>query len=158
MAAGPVATLLALALAAEVPAGREVIVLHHVAGKLGPVRFTHRDHATTHRMPDGTRLTCRTCHHTLPADEPGEPRPDMRCTLCHAPLGEPERERDGKKARGLARLKPDGAIDIGSVLFHAQCRGCHLRIPAGSLNLATCKVCHPGGLRPDAIHGRYDAP
>jgi len=25
------------------------------------------------------------------------------------------------------------------------------------LNLATCKVCHPKGLSPDAIHGRYDA-
>ena len=43
------------------------------------------------------------------------------------------------------------------VLFHDQCRGCHLKIKTETLNLATCKVCHPGGLKADAIHGRYDA-
>jgi hypothetical protein len=145
--------LLALALSAQVPAGKEVMVLSHIPGKLGPVRFTHADHASRHRMPDGTAVRCRDCHHTLPGAEPTEPFPDMRCTLCHVPMGQPERVFDGKAARSLARAKPDGAIDIRSVLFHDQCRGCHLKIPAGLLNLATCKVCHPRGLAPDAIHG-----
>lgn len=153
-----VPALLALALAAQVPAGREVIVLAHVPGKLGPVRFTHADHASRHRMPDGSALRCRDCHHTLAGPEPAEPFPDMKCTLCHPPMGPPERVIDGKVARALARTKPDGAIDIRSVLFHDQCRGCHLKIPAGRLNLATCKVCHPGGLVPGAIHGPHDAP
>jgi len=78
------------------------LVLSHIPGKLGPVRFTHADHATRYR-------------------------------------------------------RPDGAIDLRTVLFHDQCRGCSLKIPAETLNLATCKVCHPKGLSPDAIHGRYDA-
>jgi Zn finger protein HypA/HybF involved in hydrogenase expression len=108
-------------------------------------------------MPDGAAIRCKDCHHTLPAAEPGEPFPDMRCTLCHVPLGAPEKEVGGKKARSLATLKPDGAIDIRSVLFHDQCRGCHLKIKTETLNLATCKVCHPGGLKADAIHGKYDA-
>lgn len=147
----------ALALSAQVPAGKEVMVLSHIPGRLGPVTFTHQGHASTYRMPDGSPIHCKACHHTLIADEPGEPLPDMRCTLCHAPLGQPEKEYGGKKARTLASLKPDGAIDVRTVLFHDQCRGCHLKVPAGVLNLATCKVCHPGGLKPDAIHGRYDA-
>ncbi len=157
MAPPALPALLALALSAQVPAGKEVMVLSHVPGRLGPVTFTHRNHASTYRMPDGSPIHCKSCHHTLAAEEPGEPLPDMRCTLCHAPLGQPEREYGGKKARTLASLKPDGAIDIRSVLFHDQCRGCHLKVPAGVLNLATCKVCHPRGLTPDAIHGRYDA-
>jgi hypothetical protein len=146
-----------VARAAQVPAGKEVMVLSHIPGKLGPVRFTHADHASRYRRPDGTPIRCRDCHHTLATEEPVEPFPDMRCTLCHSPLGQPEREYGGKAARTLATLKPDGAIDLRTVLFHDQCRGCHLKIPAGALNLATCKVCHPRGLSPDVIHGRYDA-
>jgi hypothetical protein len=147
---------LPLALPAQVPAGKEVMVLSHIPGKLGPVTFTHKAHASTYRMPDGGAIRCKGCHHTLAADEPGEPLPDMRCTLCHVPLGQPEKEYGGKKARALAALKPDGAIDLRTVLFHDQCRGCHLKVPAEPLNLATCKVCHPRGLSPGAIHGRYD--
>jgi hypothetical protein len=133
------------------------MVLAQIPGKLGPVTFTHRSHATPYRMPDGARIGCRDCHHTLAGEDAAAPLPDLRCIACHAPLGQPEREIGGKLARALARLKPDGAIDVRSVLLHDQCRGCHLRIPAGVLNLATCKVCHPRGLAPDAIHGRYDS-
>jgi hypothetical protein len=154
----PGSALLLVALAAQVPAGKEVMVLSHIPGKLGPVRFTHSDHASRYRMPDGAAVRCRDCHHTLATPEPSEPLPDMRCTLCHVPMGQPERSFDGKPARSLARAKPDGTIDIRSVLFHDQCRGCHLKIPAGVLNLATCKVCHPRGLTPDAIHGTQAAP
>lgn len=157
MASSAIPVLLALALSAQVPEGREVMVLSHIQGKLGPVTFTHQRHASTYRMPDGSPIHCKACHHTLAAEEPAGPLPDMRCTLCHVSLGQPEKEFDGKKARSLAGLKPDGAIDVRTVLFHDQCRGCHLKIPAGLLNLATCKVCHPRGLSPDAIHGRYDA-
>ncbi len=157
MATPALPVLLALALSAQVPGGKEVMVLSHIPGKLGPVTFTHQGHASTYRMPDGSPIRCNACHHTLAAGEPPEPLPDMRCTLCHVPLGQPEKEVAGKKARALAGLKPDGAIDVRTVLFHDQCRGCHLKIPAGVLNLATCKVCHPRGLTPDAIHGRYDA-
>jgi hypothetical protein len=145
--------------AAEVPSGKEVMVLSHIPGKLGPVRFTHADHATRYRRPGGAPIRCKDCHHTLAAEEPeeGKPLPDMRCTLCHVPMGEPEKAYGGKPARSLAGRKPDGAIDLRTVLFHDQCRGCHLKIPAETLNLATCKVCHPRGLSPDAIHGPHDA-
>lgn len=102
MASSVLPALVAIALSAQVPAGKEVMVLSHIPGKLGPVRFTHADHATRYR-------------------------------------------------------RPDGAIDLRTVLFHDQCGGCSLKIPAETLNLATCKVCHPKGLSPDAIHGRYDA-
>src|SRR5512137_2029412 len=157
MAPPALPVLLAMALSASVPAGKEVMVLSHIPGKLGPVTFTHQAHASTHRMPDGSRIRCKDCHHTLAAEEPGDPLAEMRCTSCHVPLGQPEKEIGGRKARTLATLKADGAIDIRSVLFHDQCRGCHLKIPAGRLNLATCKVCHPGGLSPGAIHGPHDA-
>ncbi len=157
MAPSAPAVALALALSAPLPPGPEVIVLSQIPGKLGPVTFTHLRHATAYRMPDGARIGCRDCHHNLASEDAPVPPPGLRCTACHAPLGQPEREIGGKPARTLARLKPDGAIDVRSVLLHDQCRGCHLRIPAGALNLATCKVCHPRGLAPDAIHGRYDA-
>jgi hypothetical protein len=146
-----------VARAAQVPPGKEVMVLSHIQGKLGPVRFTHADHATRYKRPNGAQIRCKDCHHTLAAEEPSEPFPDMRCTLCHVPMGQPEKEVGGKPARSLAGLKPDGAIDLRTVLFHDQCRGCHVKIPADLLNLGTCKVCHPRGLSPGAIHGRYDA-
>lgn len=152
------AAVLALAIAAPASPGPDVIVLSQIPGKLGPVTFTHLRHATAYRMPDGAGIGCRDCHHTLAGAEPAGTIPELRCASCHVPLGQAEREFGGKPARPLARLKPDGAIDVRSVLLHEQCRGCHLRIPAGVLNLATCKVCHPRGLAPDAIHGRYDSP
>ena len=45
--------------AAQVPTGKEVMVLSHIPGKLGPVRFTHADHATKYKRPDGTPIRCR---------------------------------------------------------------------------------------------------
>lgn len=153
MASPLLPALLSLLLTVPVPAGKEVMVLSHIPGKLGSVTFTHARHASTYRMPDGTSIRCVDCHHTLAAGDPVEPLPDMRCTLCHVPMGEQEKEVGGKKARALAGRKPDGAIDFRTVLFHDQCRGCHARIPAGALSLAACKVCHPRGLSPDAIHG-----
>jgi hypothetical protein len=56
----------------------------------------------------------------------------------------------------MAALKPDGAIDYRSILFHAYCRDCHLKSRDGGRMLAGCKVCHERGVGSDVIHGRYD--
>ena len=159
--------LLALALAAvarpapaaQVPRGRELIEIDHVPGKLGGVPFKHAEHNTRYRRPDGTPIRCRDCHHTLPGDEPTSPAQlaEMRCTLCHLRIGEEGRVVGGKAARPVASLKPDGAIDHKSILFHDYCRGCHRAQSGGERMLAACKVCHARGIGSDVLHGRYDA-
>ncbi len=145
--------------AGEVPRGREVIELDHVPGKLGGVAFRHADHNRRYRRPDGTPIRCRDCHHTLTGDEPSSPAQlrEMGCTLCHPRLGDPPRLVGGKQARPVAALKPDGAIDHKSILFHDYCRGCHQAQRGGERMLAACKVCHEKGIGSDALHGRYDA-
>ncbi|MBI5067089.1 MAG: hypothetical protein HZB56_02535 [Deltaproteobacteria bacterium] len=144
--------------AAEVPRGREVIEVDHVPGKLGAVIFRHADHGRRKR-PDGTLIRCRDCHHTLAGDEPTSAAQlqAMRCTLCHVGLGEAPRVIGGKAARPVAALKPDGAIDHRSILFHDYCRGCHQAQRGGERLLAACKVCHEKGIGSGVLHGRYDA-
>jgi hypothetical protein len=151
------ATLCLPARAAEVPPGKERMTLSRVPGKLGPVEFRHADHAARYRRPDGSAIRCRDCHHNLEADDPAPPWPELRCSACHAGLGSPERVIDGKRARVLATLKPDGAIDHRSILFHDSCRGCHLKTRRGDFHLGGCRVCHSRGIGSDVIHGRYDS-
>ena len=55
MALTALAPLVAIALSAQVPTGKEVMVLSHIPGKLGPVRFTHADHASRYKRPDGSQ-------------------------------------------------------------------------------------------------------
>jgi hypothetical protein len=143
--------------AAQVPAGKEVLVLERIPGKTGKVRFTHADHILRYKRPDGTPIRCRDCHHTLATDDPPTPLPPMRCSGCHAGLGEPAREIGGKVAPPLAALKPDGAVDHKTILFHAYCRACHKKVPGGAKKLATCKSCHERGISSESLHGRYDA-
>jgi len=147
------------ALAAEVPRGHEVVEIDHVPGKLGAVPFRHAEHNRRYKRPDGTPIRCRDCHHTLAGDEPGSAAQlqEMRCTLCHPRLGDPPRVVGGKAARPVAALKPDGAIDHKSILFHDYCRGCHQAQRGGERMLASCKVCHEKGIGSDVLHGRYDA-
>jgi hypothetical protein len=143
--------------AAEVPIGKEVLVLERIPGKTGKVRFTHAEHIRRYRRPDGAPIRCRDCHHTLATDDPPVPLPPMRCSGCHAALGEPAREIDGRRARPMAALKPDGAVDHKTILFHDYCRDCHRKVPGGARKLATCKVCHERGISSESMHGRYDA-
>jgi len=144
--------------AAEVPKGRELIDLDYVPGKLGGVLFRHGEHNRKYRRPDGSPIRCRDCHHTLAGDEPRTPADleEMRCTLCHLGITDPPRVVKGKTARPVARLKPDGAIDHKSILFHDYCRSCHQAQRGGERMLAACKVCHEKGISSDVLHGRYD--
>lgn len=148
-----------LARAAEVPRGREVIEVDHVPGRLGAVPFRHAYHNRKYRRPDGAPIRCRDCHHTLAGHEPTSPAEleAMRCTLCHPRLGDPPRNMGGKVARPVAALRPDGAIDHRSILFHDYCQGCHRAQRGGERMLAACKVCHEKGIGSGALHGRYDA-
>lgn len=162
IARAPVASALALlafgaALAADVPRDKEVVVLHFIPGKLGPVRFPHGDHARGLTRPDGSRIRCKDCHHVLSGDEPTSPGQEMRCGPCHAGLSEPERVVEGRRARPMARLKPDGAIDQRTVLFHDSCRACHQKTRGRGRLLMACKVCHERGISSDVLHGRFDS-
>jgi hypothetical protein len=143
---------------AEVPPGTEVLQLDRIPGKLGTVRFTHAEHIRRHRRPDGSPIRCKDCHHTLAADDPPTPLPPMRCSGCHAELGQPAKVIDGKAARPMAGLNADGAVDYKVILFHDYCRACHKKVKAESgRKLATCKACHEHGVSSESIHGRIDA-
>jgi cytochrome c553 len=155
LAAGPASPARA---AVDVPAGTEVLPLERIPGKVGKVRFGHAVHSRSHRRPDGSATRCRDCHHTLAADDPPVPFPPMRCSGCHAELGQPARVIDGKVARPMASLKPDGAVDYATILFHDYCRDCHKKVPReGAKWLGACKTCHERGISSESLHGRYDA-
>jgi cytochrome c553 len=120
--------------------------------KLGPVKFSHVDHATKNRSVDGTKpIACVECHHTAqpaseaakhpphktawPADrtttltadllekDPAAP-PVNACTECHA--------RAGTKPALLPeipKIKIEGVADPVTMdnqqAFHRNCGGCH---------------------------------
>ncbi len=152
-----VLALCTAAAGAEIPRGKAVIDIDVIPGKLGPVRFLHAAHVNVGWRADRSPITCKDCHHTLETDGPPSPSQDMRCTGCHPGVGEPDRIIGGRRARAMARLKPDGAIDYRSILFHDYCRDCHKKVQGGELRLQHCRVCHTRGIGADAIHGRYDS-
>ena len=132
---------------AEVPAGKEVLLIDRIPGKMGAVRFGHAQHVRHFTRPDGTAIRCRDCHHTLDADDPPTPLPAMRCSGCHPEVGAPPVRIDGKWARPMAFRKPDGAVDYRTILFHDYCRECHKQLkPASGRRLAACKACHEHGV------------
>jgi hypothetical protein len=133
--------------AAEVPPGKEVLLIDRIPGKMGAVRFGHADHVKRFSRPDGSAIRCRDCHHTLEADDPPVPLPAMRCSGCHPEVGQPPRQIDGKSALPMAFRKPDGAVDYRTILFHEYCRACHLKVKReGGRRLAVCKACHEHGI------------
>lgn len=140
--------------AAAVPAGKEVLLLDRIPGAMGAVRFTHAEHVLRHRQADGSPLRCRTCHHTLTTEDPPTPLPPMRCSGCHPAVGQPARIIDGKAARPMAALKPEGPVDYRTILFHDYCRDCHKKIQRQSgRRLAACKACHEHGITSESLHG-----
>lgn len=153
------AALAALALGAaagaQVPAARRTIDLDVIPGPLGAVRLPHAAHVNVGWKADRSPMTCRDCHHALPADQPTS-SDDLRCSGCHPAVGEPDRMMGGRRARAMARLKPDGAIDYRTILFHDYCRGCHRKVQGGELRLTHCKLCHPRGVGEASLHGRFD--
>lgn len=159
----PLALLLAVAAGgraggADIPRGREVLRIDVIPGKMGAVRFTHADHARKHRRPDGTPIGCGDCHHSVRRDLPLPPGKEVRCTSCHVAIGQVPRVMEGRTAPPLAVLKPDGAIDHRSILFHAYCRACHEKVRDAGRMLVGCKVCHERGVGSDVIHGSYREP
>ena len=127
--------------AAEIPRSKRSIDIDVIPGTLGAVRLPHAAHADVGWRADRSLMTCRDCHHALEADEPTSPSQDMRCSGCHPGVGEPDRIIDGRRARAMARLKPDGAIDHRTILFHDYCRDCHKKVQGGELRLSHCKLC-----------------
>jgi hypothetical protein len=156
------AALLALALAApaagaEIPRAKRVIDLDVIPGKLGAVKFRHAAHEAVGWKADRSPITCRDCHHNLEADAPASATEELRCGGCHPGVGEPDRTIRGKRARAMARLKPDGAIDFRTILFHDYCRDCHRKVQDGELRLSHCRLCHERPVGEASAHGRFDA-
>jgi len=148
--------LCAAAAAVEIPRSKRSIDLDVVPGAMGAVHFEHAAHAAVAWRADRSLMTCRDCHHTLEADEPASLSEDLRCSGCHPAVGEPDRIVGGRPARAMAQLKPDGAIDFKTILFHDYCRNCHKKVQGGELRLSHCKACHPKGVGAGALHGRFD--
>jgi hypothetical protein len=154
--------LTALALAApaaalQVPKGTEVMRIDLVPGKFGAVRFEHARHNDAFKRPDGTPVRCRDCHHRLAADAPTSPQEDLKCSGCHARYGDPPRTIEGEVAPALAALRPDGAMEYRSILFHRWCWACHHRTMRDGHQNDRCKLCHERGVSDETMHGRYDA-
>lgn len=145
------------AAATEVPRGKEVIDLNFIPGKFGTVHFKHAEHNNKFKRPDGSAVRCKDCHHRLKGEEPESPLEDMKCGGCHARMGETEKVFDGKTARSMARLKPNGAIDYKSILFHRYCWACHRKTPRGDRMNAGCLVCHERGVSSETVNTRYDS-
>ncbi len=129
------------AAALQVPKGTEFIDIDLVPGRYGAVRFEHARHNDEFTEPDGSRIRCRDCHHALAADEPS-PNEDMRCSGCHARVGEPPRTVAGKVAPVLAS-RPEGETEYRAILFHKWCWDCHNRTKKNGRQNDRCKVCHP---------------
>jgi hypothetical protein len=90
----------------------ETMVLGDSAGKYGPVRFSHRDHA---RMAE-TGKGCNGCHHYDQA------RSIQQCKACHS----------------TARLRTDLAKPDVQAAMHRQCLECHRDWSPAS----KCGSCH----------------
>jgi hypothetical protein len=146
-----------VAAGADIPRNKRVIDIDVVPGKLGSVHFLHAAHAAVGWKADRSPMDCTDCHHAFEADGPPSQVREMRCSGCHPGVGEPDRTIGGRRARAMARLKPDGAIDYRSILFHDYCRDCHKKVQEADLKLSHCRACHPRGLGPDVSHGRYDS-
>ncbi len=138
--------------------GAEDMAIHRVPGKMGAVRFTHGAHSGRYRRPDGGPIRCKDCHHNLAGDVPAsdEERARMTCAACHPGVEEPARVVDGKRAPPFGTLKPDGALDHRSILFHASCWACHRQLRKDGVPLTRCKHCHDPGVTGEILHGRYD--
>jgi len=132
----------ALVVAADVPAGKEEVVLNALGGKQGPVKFPHAKHVKEFKKKGGAAIVCKDCHHTLKADAPGAGEKAESCATCHVKPGEAEKEIGGKKAPAIAVMKGDKA-DMKSVIYHKECAdGCHKDMKAEGKNITVCKTCH----------------
>jgi len=139
--------------AGDAARGPEVVRLDLVPGRMGAVTFKHGAHAAGLRRADGALVSCRDCHHDLPAGDGGAVQ---RCLACHAALDEPPRAipaMGGKVAPALVQRKEDRALDYKTVLFHAWCRDCHKKSSPPGKRLHLCKVCHERGVGQDVMHG-----
>ena len=79
----------------------------------------------------------------------------LRCLPRRGGVGEPARVVDGKQAAPFARLKPDGAVDYRSILFHEHCWACHRKLVRDGVPFTRCKHCHAHGVTDDVLHGGY---
>jgi Zn finger protein HypA/HybF involved in hydrogenase expression len=147
----------ARAAALTVPKGTEVIDVDFVPGKFGVVHFEHAKHNDAFQRPDGSPVRCKDCHHKLPHDEPTSASDDLKCTGCHARHDDTPKTVGAKVTPPLATLRPDGAIEYQSILFHEWCWACHHKTMRDGHRNDRCKLCHERGVGSDSMHGRYDA-
>lgn len=106
-----------LALAAEIPADKDVLTFQ---GKLGNVTFKHKEHATK-------GVTCVTCHHKTEGEAVPEP-----CSKCHMPDVEKEKAPKLKDAvhktcQECHQKKIDAGEKAGPGKGAKECKGCHVK-------------------------------
>ena len=135
---GSALVLLASAVWAGVPKGKEELKIDLIEGDKGVVAFPHAKHNTDYKKAGGAAIVCKDCHHTS-TDE----KEVKACSGCHVKEGEAQKEHDGKKAPFLATKKGD-KIDRKTVIFHARCLdNCHKAVQKESGKKITgCKTCH----------------
>jgi hypothetical protein len=123
-----------------------VVQIDHIPGKKGAVVFMHEEHAARRHRPDGAKIVCKDCHHTLAGNEPAAGQDVKPCRACHVPPGQTANTIGDKVAPLLAVEKNPGKIDTKSILMHKTCvDGCHKPLSKTHPNkkIATCRNCHP---------------
>ena len=147
--------------------------------KLGPVKFSHLDHATKNHSPDGTKqIECVECHHTAqPAAEAAKHPPHKtvwpadRTTTLTMDLAEKDPNAVGavchdchtktdvkpKLIPALPEIKNEAGETVvlnNQQAFHRKCGGCHDEVVKARPNLSpappTSKKCVACHKRPTA--------
>ncbi len=97
----------------------------------GPVRFTHENHLTTHK------INCSECHHVYEKGENiwNENTAVEKCEKCH----------NDSTIKSEKDLPPDIQKKNLKLAFHNNCRGCHKKIKKENPETTaptTCSKCH----------------
>jgi len=90
--------------------------------KKGPVKFTHKKHATDYKVK------CADCHHVYKDGKNvwKEGDPVQKCSACHDP--------EEKK----------GNADKLQLSYHKNCQGCHKELKDKDAPYKKCNDCHQG--------------
>ncbi len=136
---------MAILLGAAIPDDKKELKIDNLDGKKGAVVFKHGKHAEEFKTADGKDIVCKSCHHTLEADEPADVAKVKVCKECHVLPGETQKEHGGKTAPFLGEKKSSGKFDKKKILMHTNCGGCHKKQEAKKYKkLKKCKNCHTG--------------
>ena len=137
--------------AVDIPKKQHDIVIDHLKGKKGKVKFSHLKHSVEYKVK-GKLIACKKCHHTL-KKEP-KTKADVKkikaCTECHVQEGQPLKKHGGKDAAVLGIMKDakKKKYDKKKVLYHGACQKCHKKVAKKNKKddklkkLGKCKACH----------------